>query len=289
MYKIAEIAVSKTTYDFDLPFTYFVPSFMEGNIKQGMRVMVPFGRGNAKRQGLVLSISDANDIAGLKPISHAIDTKTVITAEGIEIIKFLKETTFCTYYNAVKLLLPAGLSVENEKFCSVDEGKIREDLSQRQKDIVQYLLSKKSKVKLEKMCKDLGMALSDVDLNKLLSDEIVIISEEICQKINDKTLSMVKIAEKYENDNLRLVKLGEKQRKVIDILYEFGIASVKEICYYGSVSKSSIDTLRKKGFVEYIEKEVFRTPKNITDLQVCENVILSDEQTKVYEEIKKDI
>lgn len=289
MYKIAEIAVSKTTYDFDLPFTYFIPSFMENNIKQGMRVMVPFGKGNAKRQGLVLSLSNSDDINGLKPISYAIDTEPIINNEGIEIIKFLKETTFCTYFNAVKLLLPAGLSVQSEKFCSINKEKLTEDLSERQNEIINYVISKKSKVKLSKLCKDLMLSLGDIDLSKLISDKIIIISEEICQKINDKTMAMVKIADKYVNDDLRLVKMGEKQKKVIDILYEFGLASIKEICYYGAVSRSSIDTLCKKGFVEYIEKEVFRIPKNIQDTEIEQSLSLTDAQTKVYKEIKSDI
>ena len=104
----AGVAVDKATLDFDMLFSYIVPQNFENEIKTGSIVLVPFGRGNNLRLGIVLSIEEKNDTKGLKSIIDVKNEDHTITTRALDNIKYLKETTFCTWYEAVKTVIPYG-------------------------------------------------------------------------------------------------------------------------------------------------------------------------------------
>ena len=86
----AEIAVENTAYSFDKPFSYLIPQNLLHKCKKGVRVLVPFGRGNKKRQGIVLNIFESEN-EGLKSIFSVLDDEPVLSAEMIETACFMKE------------------------------------------------------------------------------------------------------------------------------------------------------------------------------------------------------
>lgn len=78
----------------------------------GTRVVVPFGRSNRKRSGLVLKIEAAEgDDINLKSILSAPEGEPALNSEMLELVEWLKENTFCTYYDAVKTMLPSGMNI----------------------------------------------------------------------------------------------------------------------------------------------------------------------------------
>ena len=111
---IASVVVEKTAYRFDKPFDYSVPEELKSTCKPGCRVMVPFGRGNNKRQGLVLSVTsdDVFTEKQVKNVISVIDKKPLLNNELLGLVKWLKKRTFCTYYDAVKTLIPFGLNLK---------------------------------------------------------------------------------------------------------------------------------------------------------------------------------
>lgn len=106
---IAKIAVAAATFWIDRPYDYLVPEELAGQIQPGMRVSVPFSRGNRQTEGIVLAISDASKYESPKPITMLLDEKPVLTDEQIRLALFMRERFFCTVFDAVKAILPAGL------------------------------------------------------------------------------------------------------------------------------------------------------------------------------------
>ncbi len=104
----AGVAVDKATLDFDMLFSYIVPENFADEIKTGSIVLVPFGRGDRLRIGIVLSLEDRQDTAKLKSIIDVKNEDHTITPDALNIIRHLKETTFCTWYEAVKTVIPYG-------------------------------------------------------------------------------------------------------------------------------------------------------------------------------------
>ena len=68
-----KVAVSAATFAIDKPYDYTVPEGLEKKALPGMRVFVPFGRGNRVSEGIVLSCSDRSDFEECKVIERTMD------------------------------------------------------------------------------------------------------------------------------------------------------------------------------------------------------------------------
>ncbi len=104
----AGVAVDKATLDFDMLFSYIVPENFRSEIKTGSIVLIPFGRGDKLRIGIVLSLEEREDVKRLKSIIDVKNEDNTVTPRALQLIKHLKETTFCTWYEAVKTVIPYG-------------------------------------------------------------------------------------------------------------------------------------------------------------------------------------
>ena len=100
-----KIAVSAAVFAIDKPYSYRIPEEM--TLLPGMRVQVPFGRGNKLCDGIVLSV-EAGDEAGLKAVCCALDDAPVLTPTQLKLASFLRERYFCTFFDAARAMLPAG-------------------------------------------------------------------------------------------------------------------------------------------------------------------------------------
>jgi len=105
----AKVAVSELTYWLDKPYDYLVPDSMQSSLKPGMRVYVPFSRGNRRAEGIVLSLSDKCNYEKTKAIISLLDDEPVLTPEQLKLAFWMRERFFCTVYEAVRAILPAGL------------------------------------------------------------------------------------------------------------------------------------------------------------------------------------
>ena len=104
-----KVAVSDVTFWVDRPYDYAVPQPLAERVAPGMRVTVPFTRGNRRAEGIVLSVSDHSDYESPKSILTLLDDAPVLTPEQIRLALWMRERFFCTVYEAVKAILPAGL------------------------------------------------------------------------------------------------------------------------------------------------------------------------------------
>ena len=116
---IAQLAVTAAVYAIDRPYSYRVPEGM--TIRPGMRVRVPFGRGNRRSEGIVLSTQDTYQ-EGLKTIEQALDEEPILTYAQLQLAAFMKERYFCTFYEAVKAILPAGFWFGQKKTLTLAPG-----------------------------------------------------------------------------------------------------------------------------------------------------------------------
>ena len=99
--KVATVAVDNTYFSFDTDYSYSVPDFLE-KIEPGCRTLVPFGRGNNERYGIVLSVTDG-DTSSLKEIIKIIDKP--LSDEMIQLALWLK--TRCSRGDTARLKLKA--------------------------------------------------------------------------------------------------------------------------------------------------------------------------------------
>lgn len=112
---IAKIAVSGIPFRLDRPFDYAIPMDMKEKVQPGVRVEVPFTRANRRTEGIVLALAPIGAYEKLKPISEVLDEAPILTQAQIKLALWMHERFFCTVYEAVKAMLPAGLWFKNGK------------------------------------------------------------------------------------------------------------------------------------------------------------------------------
>lgn len=282
MFRVARVAVEKAVFHFDREFSYIIPESID-HVDPGCRVVVPFGKGNARRQGIVLSVDRSDDKGELKEISCVLDSKPVLTDEMVKMCGFMKRHFFCTYYEAVKAMLPAGISYSLSVCYSVapELGDRFYDLSDEWRMIVSIIRSKNNSASKETLISEMGYV-DDRVFEDMTAQGVLIKNDSAMRRIGDKTVKMIRLSEDCEALSAGM-KLSVKQQSVFELLQSVGAASTREVCYYTGVTSSVTDTLVRKGLAEYYDDEVFRVPA--TSAVKKKDVVLTDEQQKAYDEL----
>ena len=285
----ALVAVEGLVYHFDAPYSYKIPFELEPMALPGCRVMVPFGNGNRKKQGLILSVKplfEADDSFRLKSIASVIDDKPLFNDEMLELVTRLKENTFCTLFEAAKAMLPAGIGLNyviSYMSQKVDDA-VYARLSAEEKRVYDYIKDNCKFIKQDKIISDLG--LTDISvLEKLVKKSVLITNVDTKRKTGDLTVKNVRLSISEAEVEEILPNLTVKQKSVMSLLRDIGGASVKEVCYFTGVTQAVITTLIKKGLVEVFDSELYRKPKYDLNGKRAQSPVLTPVQDKAYNEL----
>ena len=124
----ADIIVDITHEKLDKVFQYRIPSHLEGMLKVGMEVVVPFGRGNKETKGYVTDFSERAEYAPekIKEVLRIAEESVAIESRLVALAAWMKETYGGTMIQALKTVLP-----------------IKKKERAREKETVRLLLTKK--------------------------------------------------------------------------------------------------------------------------------------------------
>ena len=277
---IARTAVDKTLYSFDRLFDYIVPDYLADKVKPGVRVLVPFGNGNKKRQAMVMEIIESESAdTRLKAVSAVPDDYVLLTPEMIKLVHSMKERCFCTYYDAVRSMLPTGINYRIA--CSYSlTNVLPEEPNDEQKEVINLFTSKTRSIKQDTLFKKLGVDCESKALVQLVNMGVIEKKETVFRRVGDASVRMLRLLP-FDEDS---VKLTSRQKEVCRLLEHAGDVSVKEAMYYTGVTQSVIDNLIVKKVCECYDREVFRLPE-VSYSSDGGDVILTDEQDKAYNEL----
>lgn len=104
----ADIIIDITHEKLDKIFQYGIPSELEGVLKTGMEVIVPFGRGNKETRGYVVGFSEraGYDESKIKEIIRTAEDSIAIEAKLVALAAWLKEYYGGTMIQALKTVIP---------------------------------------------------------------------------------------------------------------------------------------------------------------------------------------
>ncbi|MEE1245990.1 MAG: primosomal protein N' [Acutalibacteraceae bacterium] len=281
--RIAAVAVENSAFSFDIPFSYITE---DEKCVPGCRVLVPFGKGNRCRQGIVLSVSEYNGVEKLKKVSQVIDGFPVLNDEMLKLVGWLKDRTFCTYFEAVKAVLPSGMcrrTVTN--YTAVPNADIS-DCIEDEKQIYNYLSSQKGYIDGEKILKKLGFEPRLSMLEDMAKKGLLLRNYDSVRRTQDLTVKTVRLTESGQEVLASSQKLTKKQLEVLNTLADIGTATVKEVCYFTGFTPSVIQALEKKGLVEIFDNEVYRDPCENKSVTVeKKKIVLNEEQQAAFESL----
>ena len=259
---IAKIAVSAANFAIDKPYSYAVPADL--TLQPGLRVMVPFGRSNRHTEGVVLSVADG-DASGLKQVVSCLDDAPVVSGRMLQLAAFMRERYFCTFFDCLRVMLPAGLWFQSKDTYSLTDDLSWQEKSLRQADaavILQLLQdgggSCQGKILREAIANEEAF---EKAVSYLLKKKWISAQRDFSRKTNDKTEMIAALAVDPE-DALefasRRPKSAAMQRSVLELLCSIGEAAVKEICYFTGCKPATVKKLAELGYLTLWEKPVLR-------------------------------
>ena len=277
MTEAVQAAVEGTAYSFDALFTYLVPEELCGRISAGMRVVVPFGRGNRSRIALVFAVEPAPaDRSKLKYVSSIADSEPVISPEMVRLCKWIRDNTFCTYFDAFRAILPPGLSYTLQTRYEPVNG-FTGSLTSGEQSLLTRISELREKYSPQPEDKPLLKALKDSGAVKE--------SELLKRRVGDETTLMVKLAELPEGSEPP--KLTPKQKQVLEFLEENSAASVHEVCYALNITAAVVKRLVGKGLLEEYEYQVFRLENTEGKSESPSDIVFSPKQQRVFNGLLK--
>lgn len=265
----------------DHPYSYIVPPALYRRQLEGCRVVVPFGRGNRGRAGLVLSVSSAElaETKGLKAILSVADAAPVLNEEQMLLMHWLRENTFCSYYDAIRTLLPSALQLQVQEHYMLLEGGETEHLSEAAVQLLGFLRRARSQKEFDSLLEDMDSPDKARARSELLGAGVIGLTADAKERVRAKTIRMVRLTgDPGEMANLLTVK----QQQAVNALQEFGTLSEKELCYICGVTANVVTNLVKRGMVERYDAEV--RPEDTVPEETPE-LVLSDEQQAVFDRV----
>jgi len=104
MFKFAQVAVA---LPIDRLFHYSIPEMLSGEIVVGKRVFVPFA--NRRVVGYVVGLTDEAEVKEVKAIESVIDKDPIVSDEMLKLTKWISDTYFCSWGEAIAAVIPAGI------------------------------------------------------------------------------------------------------------------------------------------------------------------------------------
>lgn len=182
----------------------------------------------------------------------------VLSPELLRLVSFLKETTFCSYFDAVKAILPGGIGYRMRydyglsPLWNGEEKALEED----ERKLVSYLENKKGMVPEEKLLGLLGLSTESTLLGQMLQKGILVREETAKRRMKDETVRMLALS--LPEKGLEGIRLTPKQKEVLNFLQTVETASVRETVYFTGVTEAVFRTLQNKGLLYYYDAEIFR-------------------------------
>jgi primosomal protein N' (replication factor Y) len=283
---IAKTAVSAANFAIDKPYSYRIPDGMD--LKPGHRVTVPFGRGNRRCEGVILSV-EAGEEAGLKTVEQCLDEEPVVTERMLRLAAFIRERYFCTFYDAIRAMLPAGLWFQTKASYLLSENdECREKNIRKQEALdILHLMDNLGGQAEESALRNLipdEDTLADA-LSYLVKKKWIVARTELQRRTHDRTEKIVTLASSPEEAMeyaARRPKSASMQRSVLELLCSLGSVAAKEVCYFTGAKMATLNRLAELGYVELSERPVLRC-REIKPAELSGPLTLNEEQQACYD------
>ena len=283
---IAKIAVAAANFAIDKPYSYYVPENL--TVRPGQRVMLPFGRANKRTEGIVLTVENGS-ADKLKAIERCLDETPVLTDSQLRLAAFLRERYFCTFFDAIRVMLPAGLWFRTKLTVTLTEDRSWKEKTLRKEDAraVLELLENMGGQAQEDALRNLiadEEALSQV-LTYLTRKKWVSAQTDYLRKTHDKSEKIATLAVPAEEAMAyaeRRPKSAAMQRQVLELLCGVGSVAVKDLCYFTGASMATVNRLEEKGYLTLSERPVLRC-REIRPAQLDGPLVLNESQQTCFE------
>lgn len=275
---LAKIIVDVPLMQTDQPYSYRIPEEFEGMLEVGMRVHVPFGKGNRLIQGIVLGLESQSDgeemEQDLKDIAEVLDFSPVLTPEQLWLAEELRKSVFSYKISILKAMLPGFLNSSYDKILYPLEG-----------------LSQEERVRL--FGSEDSLAFSSLDLAK--QAEMMRLTRKGLLGLEYQAVDQKKVKTQswYEVDHAQLegVEISTRAKKKLELRdyllshpESASLASLLE-----SYSREQVNFFVDQGAVTIVQKEVQRSAAYFEGIKASRPLELNPEQRQARDAVVSSI
>nr|WP_325212258.1 primosomal protein N' [uncultured Oscillibacter sp.] len=291
---IVKVAVSAAPYHIDKPYDYLVPAGLEELAIPGVRVTVPFGRGNKLSEGMILARGEGKKVRGLKALSNLLDREPVLDGAGLALALWMRQRYFCTMSEAVRTILPAGLWYRLREIWRL-QAELDPETARAAAAGVRH--GPEVLETLERSGGSAGLdALRDAHGDDVLSalralEKAGIVWHETAakQKVGDKTRLMAELALSSEE----ALALTEAKRRssparyeVVKLLAANGKTACADISYFTGASLRILRGMEKAGLLVFSEMEQLRVSLPV-NVEPGPPIVLNEEQQQAFDGLRE--
>ena len=271
---VAKIIVDVPLMQTDQPYSYRIPAEFEGMLEVGMRVHVPFGKGNRLIQGIVLGLesqsSEEEIEQDLKDIAEVLDFSPVLTQEQLWLAEELRKSVFSYKISILKAMLPGFLNSSYDK--------------------ILYPLASLSQADKERLFgSEDSLAFSSLDLGK--QAEMMRLTRKGLLGLEYQAIDQKKVKTQswYEVDLAQLegIEISTRAKKKLELRdyllshpESASLASLLE-----SYSREQVNFFVEQGAVSIVQKEVQRSAAYFEGIEASQPLELNPEQRQARDAV----
>ena len=248
----AQVIIDANHAEVDRVFDYRVPAQWEEAVCVGLRVMVPFGQRNTKREGCVIALTETTEVpAGkIKEIAEILDEgRPILTPPILELAKWMKKEYFCTLNQCLQAVMPAGIRTKSVWYVELTEQTA--ELSEKEQQVADVLTEQGGAAPLRELEQVFGNR-TEYILRCLQEKKVVRLRQKTTRSTYKKEKRYVSLTENIELLTEAKEKAAKDKRlagqlRVFSAICPGESISVEELKEKASVTDSPIHTLLQKG------------------------------------------
>lgn len=294
MKAFAEISINLS--QIEQSYHYAIPAEMQGRLKAGNLVLVPFGKQQV--QGVVLALLDQPEVSETKEILELLSPETLLTEEQLKLAEWLANHYFAPLGACLKLMIPIGLSRKADLSLAL-LGDLPSELTAFGKGQQRLLKLLKSRGELRGT--QIDRALPEVNWRKGLEDlqkKGLIRSTNVLTpaRVSSKTLRTAALSVSPASvSSLGCERFGSTQatqvrrKKIVELLAKKAFPLDFSWIYAETgASYSDLTYLVEAGLIHFNETETWRDP--LAELEVGEDQVpeFTVDQRKVWEQLSEE-
>lgn len=271
---VAKIIVDVPLMQTDQPYSYRIPEEFEGMLEVGMRVHVPFGKGNRLIQGIVLGLESQSDEEemeqDLKDIAEVLDFSPVLTQEQLWLAEELRKSVFSYKISILKAMLPGFLNSSYDKILYPLEGLSQEDRER--------LFGSEDSLAFSSL--DLG---KQAEMMRLTRKGLLGLEYQAVDQKKVKTQSWFEV-NLTQLEGVEISARAKKKLELRDYLLSHpesaSLASLLE-----SYSREQVNFFVEQGAVTIVQKEVQRSAAYFEGIEASQPLELNPEQRQARDAV----
>ncbi|MCL2546470.1 MAG: primosomal protein N' [Oscillospiraceae bacterium] len=284
----AKLALELPLQGLDAVYDYEVPEQWREDICAGCRVVAPFGRGNTRKEGIVLALSNESVHSKTKPILQLLDREPIATGQDIQLAFWVRERFFAPFYAVLRAMLPAGVWLQAKTVCFVNDvgEEVVAEACQHEPQVLalwQWLKRQKKGANLSAVLAQQG---GELAWESLRLKGFARVEEKRAPRLNDKTEVLVTLSPDFSVREYagRMAHRASLQVALLELLQAEGpTLPWHELRYYTGATAATLRALEKLQAVNTHERESFRRPELELSSKTIET--LTEAQQAVFERL----